>query len=147
MPTRTAEAEWTGDLTSGKGRMKTGSGVIQVPYDFRGRTGEAATATNPEELIGAAHAGCYSMALAAVLTGAGVKPGRIHTTARVHFEKGAEGFSIPRIDLSTEATIPGIDEAAFRRYAEDAAKNCPVSKALAAVDIHFEAKLTDTVRT
>lgn len=140
MPARTAEAEWNGNLTEGSGQMKLGSGAFNGPYSFKSRMAEG-TGTNPEELIGAAHAGCFSMALSAGLTQAGFKPERIHTDARVHFEKQGEGFAIPKIELSTEARIPGIDEATFQQQAENAKKNCPVSKALAGVDIQLTAKL------
>ena len=97
--------------------------------------------TNPEELIGAAHAGCFSMALSAQLAQAGFKPQKVHTTAKVHFEKQGEGFHIPLIELTTEASIPNIDDATFQKNAEDAKKNCPVSKALSGVEIRLSAKL------
>src|SRR5205823_13879408 len=96
---------------------------------------------NPEELIGAAHAGCFTMALAAQLTRAGLPPKRIHTTAKVKLEKVGEAFAITHIDLNTEAEIPGIDATAFQKHALDAKQNCPVSKALTAVEIHLDAKL------
>ena len=97
--------------------------------------------TNPEELIGAAHAGCFSMALSAQLAQAGFKPQKVHTTAKVHFEKQGEGFHIPLIELTAEASIPNIDDATFQKNAEDAKKNCPVSKALSGVEIRLSAKL------
>lgn len=140
MPTRTAEAEWNGDLTHGTGHIKTGSGAVDTSYDWRSRSADGA-GTNPEELIGAAHAGCFSMALSASLGGAGFTPTRIHTTAKVHLEKVGDGFAIPSIELTTEATIPGISEAAFQEIAASAKANCPVSKALAGTEIHLSATL------
>lgn len=140
MPVRTADAEWKGNLIDGSGTMKLGSGAFSGPYSFRSRM-EQGTGTNPEELIGAAHAGCFSMALSAMLSQAGFPPESIHTTAKVHFEKQGEGFGIPRIELNTEAKVPGIDEAAFQQHAQGAKQNCPVSKALAGVEIQLTAKL------
>jgi len=97
--------------------------------------------TNPEELIGAAHAGCFSMAFANGLSQAGHKPQEIRTKATVHFDKGDSGWGISRIDLATEGNVPGVDEGTFKRLAEEAKKNCPVSKALAATPITLQAKL------
>src|SRR5690606_22373325 len=96
----------------------------------------------PEELIGAAHAGCFSMALALMLEKAGFRPQRIESAAKVHIDKVGEGFKITRIDLTTDATVPGIDEQSFRRYAEDAKNNCPVSQALAGTQIQLQATLS-----
>lgn len=141
MPTRTAEAEWKGNLAEGSGRLKVGSGAIDVPYSFKSRFEEGQSATNPEELIGAAHAGCFTMALTAQLSRQRITPTRIHTEAKVHLEKVGEAFTIPQIELTTEADIPGIDEATFQKYAQDAKQNCPVSKALAGTEIHLTAKL------
>ena len=140
MPTRTADAEWQGNLQEGQGRMRLGSGAFEGNYSFRSRMGDGA-GTNPEELIGAAHAGCYSMALSASLAGAGFAPTRVHTTARVHFNAVDKGFAISPIDLETEAVVPGIDEATFQRIAQEAKTNCPVSKALASVPINLKATL------
>jgi osmotically inducible protein OsmC len=140
MAARTAEAEWKGSLREGKGTMKLGSGAYEGAYSFASRF-ENGTGTNPEELIGAAHAGCFSMALSAGLGRAGITPTRIHTTARVYLEKVGEGFGITRIELNTEAQVPGIDNATFQKHAEDAKKGCPVSKALAGVQISLTAKL------
>src|SRR6266446_485218 len=139
MPTRTADAEWQGDLRQGQGTMSVGSGAFQVSYSFKSRMGDETVGTNPEELIGAAHAGCYSMALSASLAGAGFTPTRVHTTARVHFNPVEGGFAINPIDLETEAVVPGIDEATFQRIAQDAKVNCPVSKALASTPINLKA--------
>ncbi len=140
MPTRNAEAEWQGNLTEGKGQIKLGSGAFSGPYDWRSRSADGA-GTNPEELIGAAHAGCFSMALSAQLTQAGTPPTRIHTVARVKLDKVGEGFAITDIELETEASVPGIDAATFQTQAESAKANCPVSKALAGTQIHLKATL------
>lgn len=140
MPTRNAEAVWEGDLKSGKGTVKLGSGAYQGAYSFQSRF-ESGTGTNPEELIAAAHAGCFSMALSHGLSQAGFPPRRVHTTAKVHLEKTGDGFSIPRIELVTEADVPNIDEAKFREQAETAKRNCPISKLLAAAEITLNAKL------
>ena len=140
MPTRTAEAEWKGDLIHGTGEISLGSGAFSGSYDWRSRSADGA-GTNPEELIGAAHAGCFSMALAAQLAQAGTPATRIHTTAKVPLEKAGEGFAIPRIELTTEAEVPGIDAATFAEQAATAKANCPVSKALAGVEIHLNATL------
>ncbi|HEU4433838.1 MAG TPA: OsmC family protein [Pyrinomonadaceae bacterium] len=141
MPSRRAEAEWEGNLAEGSGRLKVGSGAFDGPYSFKSRFEEGQSATNPEELIGAAHAGCFTMALTAALTRAGQPPKRIHTTAQVKLEKVGDAFSITQIDLNTEAEIPGLDDAAFQRFAQDAKQNCPVSKALAGTEISLTAKL------
>ena len=141
MPTRNAEAQWEGDLKSGKGQVRLGSGTYQGAYSFQSRF-ESGTGTNPEELIAAAHAGCFSMALAHALAQAGHTARRVHTTAKVHLEKTADGFGIPRIDLVTEADVPGIDAAEFQRQAEQAKRGCPVSKVLAGANITLDAHLT-----
>ena len=140
MAARTASAVWNGGLKDGSGRMKLGSGAYEGAYSFGSRF-EEATGTNPEELIGAAHAGCFSMALSAGLGKAGFTPKRISTTAKVHLAMGEGGASIPRIELTTEAEVPGIDAAKFAEQAEGAKKNCPVSKALAGVEITLDARL------
>lgn len=144
MPARTAQAVWNGDLRNGNGRMKLGSGAWEGNYSFSSRF-EEGTGTNPEELIGAAHAGCFSMALSAGLGKAGYQPARIQTEARVHLQKADDGFKIGRIDLNTEAEIPGIDDETFRKYAEQAKAGCPVSKALAGVQIELTARLKQPV--
>ena len=140
MPVRTAEAEWNGNLLEGKGKVKLGSGAYEGPYDWRSRSADG-PGTNPEELIGAAHAGCYSMALSAQLTQAGTPPTRIHTHARVTLDKAGEGFAITQIELETEAEVPGLDATAFDTHAQSAKMNCPVSKALAGTQIHLKATL------
>lgn len=140
MPTRTAEAVWNGSLMEGKGQLSVGSKAFSGSYDWKARSGEGA-GTNPEELLGAAHAGCFSMALSHQLAQAGHPPTRVHTTAKVQFEKQAEGFAITRIDLTTEAQVPGIDDAAFQKMANGAKEGCPVSKALKATPITLQATL------
>jgi osmotically inducible protein OsmC len=140
MPTRNAHARWQGDLKSGKGTMKLGSGAWEGPYHFASRF-ESGEGTNPEELIGAAHAGCFSMALTAGLNKAGFQPRQVHTKAQVHLEKVGEGFAITAIDLDTEADVPGIDEATFQKHAEGAKTGCPISKALGGVQIRLNARL------
>ena len=140
MPARKADAEWEGSLADGKGTMRFGSGAFDGGYSFRSRF-EEGTGTNPEELIGAAHAGCFSMALSNLLAEAGHVPERVHTTAEVHLGQVPDGFAITRIDLRTEGSVPGIDQSTFVEHAEKAKAGCPVSKALAAVDITLDAKL------
>ena len=140
MPTRNAEARWQGDLKSGKGTVKVGNTGWEGPYSFASRF-ESGSGTNPEELIAAAHAGCFSMALAAGLGKAGFQPRQVHTVAKVHLEKQGEGFAITAIDLETDADVPGIDEATFRQQAEGAKANCPVSRALGGVNIRLNARL------
>jgi len=137
---RSAEALWEGNLKQGKGKMKLGSGAFEGNYSFGSRF-ESAPGTNPEELIGAAHAGCFSMALSMILEQAGYKVDHIRTKARVAIDKVGEGFKITTIDLDTEGTVPGIDEKTFREKAEAAKKGCPVSMALAGVDIRLAARL------
>ena len=140
MAVRSAEAEWKGTLREGAGKMKLGSGAYEGSYSFASRF-EEGKGTNPEELIAAAHAGCFSMALSAGLTKAGHPPTRVHTTARVHLEKVGDGFGITRIELTTEAQVPGIDNKAFQEQAEGAKKGCPVSKLLAGAQISLTAML------
>jgi lipoyl-dependent peroxiredoxin len=140
MATRKGSAVWEGTLREGKGSVKLGSGAYEGPYSFASRF-ESGTGTNPEELIGAAHAGCFSMALSAGLTKAGFSPKRIATTASVHLENVGGGFKITSIELETEAEIPGIEDKAFQEQAETAKKNCPVSQALAGTEIKLQARL------
>src|SRR5712691_4168461 len=140
MAKRTASAVWEGTLREGKGTVKLGSGAFEGQYSFASRF-ESGTGTNPEELIGAAHAGCFSMALAAGLTKAGFKPARINTNASVSLEKVGEAFKITTIELDTEGEVPGIDEKTFLEQAETAKKNCPVSRALAGTEIKLSATL------
>ena len=145
MPIRNAEAEWKGNLMEGQGHMKLGSSAFDGPYSFKSRM-EEGSGTNPEELIGAAHAGCFSMAFSAGLAKAGFSPKRVHTKAAVHFDKQEAGFAITSIDLTTEAEVPGIDNAKFQELAEGAKKGCPVSKALAGTTTNLKATLVSAVR-
>jgi len=140
MPVRTASAEWKGDLPKGKGTMKTETGSFDGQYSFSSRF-EEGTGTNPEELIAAAHSGCFSMALSNILAKAGHTPTSVRTTARVHLGVGPEGAAISLIELTTRATVPGIGAADFARHAEEAKVGCPVSKALAATKITLDAAL------
>ncbi|MFW6068724.1 MAG: OsmC family protein [Chloroflexota bacterium] len=133
MPVRSAEAVWKGSLQDGTGTMKMASGAYEGQYSFSSRF-EEGQGTNPEELIAAAHAGCYSMALSGDLGRAGYTPEHVQTTAQVHLTKGDSGFRITRVHLIAEARVPGIDEETFQQTAEKAKKGCPVSQALGAVD-------------
>ena len=141
MAIRKAEAEWKGGLKDGAGSLALGSGAFKGAYSFKSRVEDGQADTNPEELLGAAHAGCYSMQLGAFLEAAGHPATSIHTTALVHFGPVDGGFGITAIDLTTECAVPGLDEAAFLEQAESAKKNCPVSKALAATPITLKATL------
>ena len=140
MAIRSAEAEWKGSVAEGGGTVRLGSGAFQGNFDVKSRMEEGA-GTNPEELIAAAHAGCFSMALSALLSAAGTPPDRIHTVARVQLIKRPEGFVIPRIDLECEGDVPGIDADAFAKASQTAKETCPVSKALAGTEIHLTATL------
>ncbi len=140
MITRKANAAWHGGLKEGKGEVSLGSGAFTGQYSFNSRF-ENGKGTNPEELIAAAHAGCFSMAFSAGLEKEGFKPNRVSTSASVTVEKVGEGFEITKIKLDTEADIPGIDEEAFQKHAKAAKENCPVSKVLSAAEITLSAKL------
>ena len=140
MPTRQAEATWEGDLKAGKGSIKGASGAINVPYSFGTRFGDT-PGTNPEELIAAAHSGCYSMALAHTLASGGHTPKSVHTTAAVTIDPVPGGFKITKIKLTCEASVPGLDNAKFQEIATAVKSGCPVSGALAAVPIELVAKL------
>jgi len=140
MPKRTAQARWEGKLKSGEGQLKLGSGAFDGQYSFSSRF-ENGAGTNPEELIGAAHAGCFSMAFSMLLEQAGFDPKEIQTRADVELQKTDGGFEIASIKLSTEAVVPGITADEFQKQAETAKTNCPVSKALAGTNIQLEAKL------
>lgn len=140
MPTRKAEATWNGDLKNGKGDMSFGDGAYEGAYSFKSRF-EEGTGTNPEELIGAAHAGCYSMALSADLADNGYAPESVTTNANVTLEMVDGDPAITTIKLDVKANIPDIDEDTFLEYARGAKKNCPVSKALAGVNIELNASL------
>jgi osmotically inducible protein OsmC len=141
MPVRTGNAEWNGDLKSGTGKLATESGALKgMAYSFSSRF-ENGGGTNPEELIAAAHAACYSMALAASLSGAGYKVESVQTEDRVHIDAQTAGFAITKIEVSTKATVEGIDEATFQKIAEETKVGCPVSGALKSVEMHLTAKL------
>jgi osmotically inducible protein OsmC len=140
MPVRTANARWEGSLTEGKGTMRLGGGAFEGAYSFASRF-EEGEGTNPEELIGAAHAGCFSMALSGALGRAGHDPESIETSARVHIDKQDAGFTITRIELRTAVSAPGLSEEDFQTQAEQAKADCPVSRALTGVEIELEAEL------
>jgi len=129
MPARIAEATWQGTLQEGVGNVKLGSGAYDGPFSFKSRFEEGG-GTNPEELLGAAEAGCFTMALGARLGRAGFTVNKISTAATVHLEKDEAGFKISRIDLVTEGDVSGIDEAAFVEHAEETKKTCIISRAL-----------------
>lgn len=131
MPVRSANAIWEGSIGDGKGTMKMAA--WEGPYSAGSRF-ENGEGTNPEELLAAAHAGCFSMALSASLTRAGTPPTKLETTAHVHIEKLEEGWRVVKIELATRGEVPGLDAAAFQTAAEGAKANCPVSKALAGVN-------------
>lgn len=140
MPVRKASAVWNGTLKEGNGTMKMQSGAYEGKYSFGSRFQED-PGTNPEELIAAAHAGCFSMALSGALTKSGFTPERVETSAKAHLEKVGEGFKITRIQLTCQASVPGIDDAVFQDLAAGAKAGCPVSQALAGVDISLDAEL------
>ena len=142
MAVRRASAVWEGDLQQGNGSVSSESGALDGRYSFGSRFVDAKeTGTNPDELLGAALASCFSMALANMLAGAGHAPERVATEARVHIEKGDDGWGVTRIELSCEARVPGIDRASFRDHAEKAKKGCPISKTLTGTEITLDAKL------
>lgn len=141
MATRDGTAEWRGDLKGGSGTMTVSSGLFDGKYSF-GTRFEDEPGTNPEELIAAAHAGCFSMALSNILSEAGHAPDSVRTTAKVHLRMVDGNPTISRIDLVTEGSVPGIDQEQFARHAQEAKEGCPVSRALAGVDdMTLEAKL------
>lgn len=141
--TRKADAEWTGSIQEGRGKVALGSGAFEGAYSFNSRFSEDKdqATTNPEELIAAAHAGCFSMALSGALGRAGFTPDSIETKATVHLEKTDGGFEIPKIDLDTEASVPNISDEEFQTIAKGAKENCPVSKVLAGAEITLDATL------
>ena len=143
MVVRTSSAEWHGRVRDGTGSVSLGSGAFEGPYSFGSRF-EEESGTNPEELLGAAHASCFSMALSLLLTEAGYTPARIRTLAKVSIERSGDGFAITHIGLVTEGDVPGLDLTSFSAHAEVAKATCPVSKALAGVDISLEANLVET---
>ena len=142
MPERRASAVWNGSLTEGNGTMRMASGAYEGPYSFQSRF-EEGDGTNPEELIAAAHAGCFSMALSGELGNLGHTPDSVETEATVHLDRVENGFAIKRIELRTRVTAPGVPESDLEQAAEAAKKGCPVSQALAAVEsIELDAELT-----
>jgi lipoyl-dependent peroxiredoxin len=143
MPIRTAKATWEGEIAKGKGTMALGSGAYEGKFSVGSRF-ESEPGTNPEELIGAAHAGCFSMAFSSILTKAGFTPKSIKTDARVHIDKVGEGWKITKIELNTVAEIPKINDGDFQKYAGQAKEGCPVSQALAGPEITLTAKLMQT---
>ncbi len=140
MITRKADARWEGDLKAGKGNIRLGSGAFEGKYSF-GTRFEGSPGTNPEELLGAAHAACFTMALSAALARAGHVPTSVDTTASVHLDKVNDGFSVTGIDLVTRGVVPGLSAEEFTRFAEDAKKGCIISRALAAVPMTVSASL------
>jgi len=140
MAVRVASAEWKGNLPKGSGTVETETGALKGSYSFASRFEEGA-GTNPEELIAAAHAGCFSMAFANGLAKAGFEADSIRTTAKVFLEKGPEGFGVSRIELQCVGKVPNIDEATFLEHAKGAKEGCPVSRALAATPIELKATL------
>ncbi|MBF7144423.1 MULTISPECIES: OsmC family protein [Pseudomonas] len=141
MAIKTASAIWKGDLKTGTGEISTETGVLKsAPYGFKARF-EDGPGTNPEELIGAAHAGCFSMALSMILGEAGLTADRIDTTAQVTLDKQADGFAITKVHLITKATIPNASEEQFQELANKAKTGCPVSKVLAGAEITLDASL------
>lgn len=140
MPVRKAKAVWEGNLMDGRGTVEVESGLFKGSYSFLTRFGDI-KGTNPEELLGAAHAACYSMALSSLLGKRGYKPDNIVTEAKVDIEKDGDSFSIVKIVLTTRGQVPGIDEKTFLDVANEAKKGCPVSKALAATPIELDAAL------
>ena len=135
-----AKATWNGSLKEGKGTMKMNTLNEELPYSFSSRF-EDGKGTNPEELIAAAHAGCFSMALSGLLSEKGYKPNFISTKAEVMMEKSGPGFRISESNLTAEAEVPGIDEDLFMKLANDAKANCPVSKVLSSITINLKIKL------
>lgn len=140
MTTRKAHARWDGGIKEGKGTIDFGSGVFKGAYSFTSRF-EDGVGTNPEELLAAAHAGCFAMALSLILGKAGFKPDYVDATAHVTIMQQGGGFKITRSRLVCEAKVPGMDQAAFAQQAESAKANCPVSQALAGTEITLEATL------
>lgn len=139
MPVRQASATWHGSISEGHGHMQFADyeGSYSVPSRF-----EEGDGTNPEELLGAAHAGCFSMALSSGLSAAGHAPDSVQTTAQVHIDKLETGWTVTRIHLVTKGTVAGIDEQTFQEHAETAKKNCPISRALGPVEVTLEASLS-----
>ena len=143
MATRNGSAEWKGNLQDGNGRLTVGDGVFEGDYSFSSRFEEGA-GTNPEELIAAAHAACFSMALSNIMAGEGHEPESVRTTAKVHLRNVGGAPTIARIELGTQGSVPGLDEDGFRTFADRAKAECPVSRALGGVpEIDVSARLAD----
>jgi lipoyl-dependent peroxiredoxin len=142
MPTRTAHARWDGSVKTGKGEIDFGNGLFRSDYSFGSRF-ETGAGTNPEELLGAAHAGCFAMALSLILGEAGFTPDYVDATAHVTVTPQGGGFKVTKSHIVCEAKVPGIDRTAFVKCAEAAKAGCPVSQALAGTEITLEAKLVD----
>jgi osmotically inducible protein OsmC len=141
---RRSRAAWEGRVDEGGGRIALGSGAFDGEYTLRGRTEEGQRTTNPEELIGAALAGCYTMSLASLLTERDRPAARLDTTATVYLEKRDDGHVIPRIDLETTGDVPGVEAAEFQQIAEEAERGCTVSKVLRAAEISVRATLGES---
>ncbi len=142
--TRRSRASWQGTVPDGGGRIELGSGAYEGPFSLRARVEDVERATNPEELIGAAHAGCFTMSLANVLSEAGHPPQDLRTTASVRLEQQESGFAITQIALETVGQVDGIDAERFAELAAEAERTCPVSRALAGTEITLSAKLAGT---
>ena len=140
MPTRKAHARWEGSLKEGSGEIDFGNGLFKGAYSFGSRF-EDGKGTNPEELLGAAHAGCFAMALSLILCNAGFKPDYVDATANVTIAPHDGGFKITKSHIVCEASVPGIDEATVAQHAQEAKAGCPVSQALAGTEITLDAKL------
>jgi lipoyl-dependent peroxiredoxin len=140
--TRTADASWSGTVPDGGGRIALGTGAFEGPFTLKARVEEGQAGTNPEELIGAGHAGCFTMSLANLLSEEGHPPDDLRTTAHVILEQLDVGFRITRIELTTEGRVEGVDEARFQELAEQAKATCPVSLALAGTEISLQARLS-----
>jgi osmotically inducible protein OsmC len=142
--TRSADASWEGTVPEGGGRLALGSGAFEGPFTLRARVEDVDRATNPEELIGAAEAGCFTMSLADLLSETGNPPRELRTTARVVLEQQEAGFRLTRIDLQTVGDVPGVDAETFVALAEQAKATCPVSLALTGIEISLHASLTES---
>ena len=143
---RTAQASWSGTVPDGGGRLALGSGAFEGPFTLRARVEDGQHGANPEELIGLANAGCYTMSLADLLSTEGHPPDELETSARVHLEQTDAGWSITRIELNTTGRVEGVDAATFERLAQQAKATCPVSRALAGTEISLVAQLADDRR-
>jgi osmotically inducible protein OsmC len=139
---RTANVKWVGDVAKGHGDITTASGKVSASYSF-GTRFSGDPGTNPEELLAASHAACFTMATSAVLTRAGHAPTSLDTTATVHLERAGEGYKVPKIELAISGVVPGISAAEFDTYAKQAEASCPISNALRSVPISVTSTLTN----